>query len=153
MFAPVSIILQAILQTPPPSSYTRTPFRRPHGPRQQPSLDTPRLLDQKHLLPKLTWWERLLELLSLLLVVKNQSVQERRASDLELGSGGLFSRLGLGRGGGGVVFNSSLLDPGDCCVKGAVAKEGEERCNSIGRGEKCKVKVNKTHGQLCSNAR
>merc|ERR1712032_116822 len=72
-----------------------------------------------NLLDLKSWWERLLELLSLLLVVKNQSVQERRASDLELGSGGLFSRLGLGRGGGGVVFDSSLLDPGEGSVLSA----------------------------------
>ena len=64
----------------------------------------------------------MLKLLGLLLVVKDQGVQEGGASDLELGSGGLFSRLGLGRGGSGVVFDGSLLDPGDCWAKMKIQK-------------------------------
>ena len=85
----------------------------------EPSLDK----------PQLTWRERLLQLLGLLSVEEDERVQESRASDLELGRGRLLGRLGLGRGGGRVVLDSSLLDPGDCWGKDDL-KSYEDGCGN-----------------------
>lgn len=60
----------------------------------------------------------MLELLGLLRVEEDQGVLESGTSDLELGSDGGFSGLGLGGGGGGVVLDRGLLDSSDCVGKG-----------------------------------
>ena len=63
---------------------------------------------------RLTWGQRLLELVSLVAVVEDEGVEVSGASDLELGdSVGFGGSLGLGRSRGGVRLHRSLLDPGD----------------------------------------
>lgn len=76
-------------------------------------LDVAKRYSQNEVRP-LTWGQGLLELLSLLRVEQDKGVLESSTSNLELGSDWGFGRLGFGRGRGGVVFDGSLLDSGDC---------------------------------------
>lgn len=73
---------------------------------------------------RLTWGQRLLELLGLFSIVQHERVEESGTSNLELGSDGGFGRFSLGRGVGLVVLDCRLLDSGDCGV-GTIVERSE----------------------------